>query len=68
MWRITYTFFLTVAVRKDYIHGALFFYSKLSVGINVWTRFRPRMYFWRLTESAFCHCAVRCFCKPTLRG
>jgi len=37
-------FFLDTAVRKDYIHGALIFYSDIqsfSVGTIVWTRFRP---------------------------
>jgi len=68
MWRITYTFFLTVAVRKDYIHGALFFYSELSVGIIVWTRFRPGCISGCKAAGVLGHRAVRCFGNPTQRG
>jgi len=61
MWRITYTFFLTVAVRKDYIHGALFFYSELSVGIIVWNWFRPGCISGCARRRRFGRRAVRCF-------
>lgn len=64
MWCFTYTFFLTVAVRKDYIHGALFFYSDCSVGIIVWTRFQAKLYLWLHKTPAFGHRALWCFLQP----
>jgi len=61
-------FFLDTTVRKDYIHGALFFYSNFSVGLIVWTRFRPGSISGCVRRLHFGNRALWCFCKPTRRG
>ena len=51
-WRLNYTSFLTLTGRKDYIHGALFFYSELFSGNNRLDPVQARMHFRLWKESA----------------
>ena len=64
-------FFLDTAVRKDYIHGALIFYSDIqsfSVGTIVWTRFRPGRICGYRPNQLLGYRALWCFCNSTRRA